>query len=61
METYLWILRAVSPLFFLMPGIRKLKMWQEEMVRTGNITQDQSVYFPRFIGALLVTVASHIF
>jgi uncharacterized membrane protein YphA (DoxX/SURF4 family) len=51
MEAYMWILQVVLALFFLMPGIMKLKMSKEEMVRKGNITQEQSVYFPRFIGA----------
>ena len=51
MEAYVWILQVVLALFFIMPGIMKLKMSKEEMVEKGNITQEQSVYFPRFIGA----------
>ncbi|MCF2443953.1 DoxX family protein [Dyadobacter sp. CY345] len=50
METYTWIFKIILALFFIMPGVMKLKMSKEEMVRKGNITEDQSVYFPRFIG-----------
>jgi uncharacterized membrane protein len=51
MEAYTSILQIILALFFIMPGIMKLKMSKEEMVKKGNITEDQSVYFPRFIGA----------
>jgi uncharacterized membrane protein YphA (DoxX/SURF4 family) len=50
MENYILIIQILLAVFFIMPGIMKVKTSKEVLVARGNMQPDGSIGFIRFLG-----------
>lgn len=51
MEKYTWIIQVALALFFLMPGLTKIKTSKEKLVEKGNMAPGDSITFIRVLGS----------